>query len=124
MENLTIKISAKDAAMLRRIAKTENRRFDDFLQLVFAEGLGYFFCDKEIYVKKLPEEYTPQERKQEELNKKIQSENHDSYESLNAAGYVSLMNSFTNHEWDPDSDTHSDNLIEPIVNNLKDIALS
>ena len=124
MENLTIKIRSEDVAMLRRIAKATDRRFDDFLQIVFAEGLTYFSLDQEIYVKKLPEEYTEQERKQEELNKKIEAEDHDSYESRKLAGFVSIMKCFTNRDWCPETNTYSDNLIEPIVEKIKEIALS
>ena len=78
--SIGIRISSDDASMLKRIAKAQNRRFDDFLQLVFAEGLEYFFIEDCVSVKKLPQEYTEEERKQEEINKKILAE-HDDYDS-------------------------------------------
>ena len=68
METFTIKISGKDLQMLRRIAKAQNRRFDDFVQLCFADGLTYMFCDEMLHVEKEPEDYTQEEQKQLELN--------------------------------------------------------
>ena len=122
METLSIKISAEDLSMLRRIAKSENRRFDDLIQLLFAEGLDYFFCEEIVSVKKAPEEYTEQEKKQEELNKKIRKENYDSFAEMEAAGYIVVQDYFSNHQHDNETKEYKDDLIKPMVQRLRDFA--
>ena len=119
---VSIKISAEDLSMLRRIAKAENRRFDDLTQLLFAEGLDYFFCEEIVSVKKLPEEYTEQEKKQEELNNKIRKEDYDSFAEMKAAGYIVVQDYFSNHRHDSETKEYHDDLIKPMVQRLRDIA--
>ena len=120
--SIGIKISSDDASMLKRIAKAQNRRFDDFLQLVFAEGLEYFFCEECLSVKKLPEEYTEEERKQEEINKKIQAE-HGDYDSRVAAGFSPVRDYLSNHEYSKETNTREDKLILPMAQRVREIAL-
>ena len=122
MDNLTIKISASDLSMLRRIAKSQNRRFDDFLQLVFADGLHYFFCDEEASVKKLPEEYTEAELKQQELNKKIRDEDHESFDDMRSAGFASVNSYFTNRQYNRETEKWTDDFIAPMVERFRDLA--
>ena len=110
--------------MLRRIAKSQNRRFDDFLQLVFAEGLEYYFCEQSVSVEKLPEEYTEAERKQEEINKKIKSEDHATFDEMKAAGFRGVQQYLGNHIYDPESKEYSDNLITPLYERIRNLALS
>jgi hypothetical protein len=117
MENLTIKISAADVAMLRRIARATNRRFDDFLLLVFAEGLQMYFCDEGVSVKKLPEEYTDAEIKQQELNEKIKKEIRTGWEDMKAAGFAHVDERFNNCGT-------PDTFIEPMVERIRDICLN
>ena len=122
METLSIKISSEDLSMLRRIAKSENRRFDDLMQLLFAEGLDYFFCEEIVSVKKLPEEYTEQEKQQEEINNKIRKKNHDSFAEMEAAGYIVVQDYFSNHRHDNKTKEYKDDLIKPMVQRLRDFA--
>ena len=124
MENLTIKIRSEDVAMLRRIAESENRRFEDFLQLVLSSGLEIYFCEEVVSVKKLPDEYTEEELKQQEINNKIKSEDHEDYESMRAAGFRSVRDYFTNHDYDPETKEYSDNLIAPLCNRIRKLAVS
>lgn len=122
MDNLTIKISSADVAMLRRIAKSQNRRFDDFLPLVFAEGLEYYFCETEASVKKLPEEYTEAELKQRELNNKIRDEDHKSFDEMKSAGFVPVNDYFTNHQYNRETEKYTDEFIAPMVERLRALA--
>jgi hypothetical protein len=112
MEDLSIKISAADVAMLRRIARAQHRRFDDFMQLVFATGLEYYFGEDIVYVDKLPEEYTEKELKQLALNAKIKKEN-TSFVAMEAAGHVEVKNYL--HDLD--------GLIEPIAVRVRGLCL-
>jgi len=124
MDNLTIKISSADVSMLRRIAKSENRRFDDFLQLVFADGLNYMFCDEFVHVNKEPEEFTQEEQKQLELNNKLDQEGFDKFKDKEAAGYKFVGRCLSNNKYDSETNTTTDELIEPLVTRIRNIALS
>ena len=86
--SITIQISA-DKAMLKRIAKSVDRRSADLNQLIFARGLEYFFCEEHVWVDKLPDEYTEEERQQQEKNKAIR-ENPEikGRDAQQKAGYV------------------------------------
>ena len=124
MENLTIKIGSKDVALLRRIAESKDRRFEDFLQLVLSQGLEYYFCEEIVNVEKLPDEYTEEELKQKEINSKIKSEDHENYESMKAAGLRPVDNHFSNHTYNPETKEHSDNLISPLCERIRKLAVS
>lgn len=117
MEDLTIKISAADVVMLRRIAKAQHRRFDDFLLLIFAGGLDMHFCDEGVHVKKLPDEYTDEEIKQKELNEKIQKEIKTGWDDMKAAGFKHVDSHFHNCGT-------PDTFIDPMVERIRDICLS
>jgi hypothetical protein len=119
MENLSIEISAADVSMLRRIAKTQHRRFDDMLQLVFASGLDSYFCEENVYVDKLQEEYTEDELKQNELNDKIKTDIQTGWEDMKAAGYVTVDKYFSNSHYSADDD----DLIRPIADRIRSICL-
>ena len=57
-KEFTIKVSDKDYDLIQRIAKQEKRRLSDFAQLLFAEGLDYFFCEQQLCFKKHDDELT------------------------------------------------------------------
>lgn len=122
METLSIKISSEDLSMLRRIAKAQNRRFNDFLQLVFADGLHYYFCDEYIEVEKLPEEYTEEEIKQKKINSEIMLD--DKYHNMRErrdAGFIDVSDTFDNRKYNREKDSVDDFFIEPIASRLRDI---
>lgn len=122
METITIQISAADKAMLKRIAKSVDRRPADFYQLVFSKGLSYIFIDDHVWVDKLPDEYTEEERQQQEKNKEIR-ENPEitSMQAQREAGYVKVSDIITNHDPKPAGDGHHDPLVEPIAQRIRAI---
>ena len=71
MKKITIKLTDKQHCLLTRIAKADKRKLDDFISLILAEGLRYFFLDESICVEKIPDEYTQEERKQQAKNEKL-----------------------------------------------------
>ena len=109
--------------MLRRIAKAENRRLDDFVQLIFADGLSYMFCDEGVEVAKEPEDYTPEEQKQLELNAELNKAPYKNHEQKEAEGYKYVRTCISNHAYDSETKTHKDELIEPMVARIRNIAL-
>ena len=123
METITIQISAADKAMLKRIAKSVDRRSADLNQLIFARGLEFFFCEEHVWVDKLPDEYTEEERQQQEKNKAIRENPEiNGWDAQQKAGFVQVRDSLTNHERKPDGDGYHDPLIEPIAKRLRAIA--
>ena len=123
METFTIKISGKDLQMLRRIAKAQNRRFDDFVQLCFADGLTYMFCDEMLHVEKEPEDYTQEEQKQLELNADLEKTSYKSYAEKEAAGYKHVGRCLCNHAHDSETNSYQDEIIEPLVKRIRNVAL-
>ena len=123
METITVQISAADKAMLKRIAKSVDRRPADLNQLIFAKGLQFLFCEEDIWVKKLPDEYSDEEKQQEEKNKQI-SENHEinGWDAQKKAGFVEVRSYFSNQEPNPSGHGRRDLLIEPIAERVRAIA--
>tara|TARA_Y100000401_G_scaffold52661_1_gene41318 strand:- start:538 stop:915 length:378 start_codon:yes stop_codon:yes gene_type:complete len=123
METITIQISAADKAMLKRIAKSVDRRFADLNQLIFARGLEIFFCDDDVWVEKLPDEYTKEERQQQEKNKAIRENPEiNGWDAQQKAGFVVVRECISNHERKPDGEGCHDPLIEPIAKRIRAIA--
>ncbi len=61
MKKLSLPLTNHQYNLLERIAKAENRKLNDYLYLVFAEGLRFFHQEHNIYIKKLETEYTKEE---------------------------------------------------------------
>ena len=76
---IAIKVSAADKEMLERIAKSQDRRFNDLMQILFANGLEYSYIDETVTVNKEDSEFTEQEKEQQLIN-----------EALIANGYYQL----------------------------------
>ena len=72
MKTITIELTDKQHCLLSRIAKADKRKLDDFIYLIIAEGLTYFFCETSICIEKTPDEYTQEERRQQAKNEKLQ----------------------------------------------------
>ena len=71
MKTINIELTDKQHCLLTRIAKADRRKLDDFISLILAEGLRYFFCEHSICVEKTLDEYTQEERKQQAKNEKL-----------------------------------------------------
>ena len=72
MKTISIQVSDKQYSLLNRLAAAEKRRLTDFNYLIFGQGLDMFFCERSVHVKKEPDEYTKEEKKQQAINKKIE----------------------------------------------------
>ena len=75
MEHLKIPVTQKQLSLLKRIAKSDDRRFDDMLNLIFSCGLSIYFCERGIYISKEKEDFTKEELEQKTLNDKLIKEN-------------------------------------------------
>jgi len=78
-KQLSIDVTDKQYDLIKRIANECDRKLDDLIRLVFAEGLTYYWCEDRFCFKKKDDEYTEEERKQlaknEEIKKKLDKEN-------------------------------------------------
>ena len=72
MKTINIELTDKQHCLLTRIAKADKRKLNDFICLILAEGLTYFFCETSTCIEKTPDEYTREERKQQAKNKKLE----------------------------------------------------
>ena len=72
MKKIHIELTNKQHCLLTRIAKADKRKLGDFMCLIIAEGLTYFFCETSTCIEKTPDEYTQEERKQQAKNKKLE----------------------------------------------------
>ena len=68
MEHLKIQVTPNQLSLLKRIAKADDRRLNDLINLVFSCGLSVYFCERSICVSKNDDEYTKEEIKQKALN--------------------------------------------------------
>ena len=53
MKKLSLPLTNHQYNLLERLAKAENRKLNDYLYLVFAEGLRFLHDEHNVYVKKL-----------------------------------------------------------------------
>jgi len=72
MKKIHIELTDKQHCLLTRIAKADKRKLGDFVYLIIAEGLTYFFCETSTCIEKTPDEYTQEERKQQAKNEKLE----------------------------------------------------
>jgi len=70
-KTISIQVSDKQYSLLTRIAAAEHRRLSDFNYLLYGQGLDMFFCERSIHVKKEPDEYTKEEKRQLAINKTV-----------------------------------------------------
>jgi len=106
MSSLEIPLNDKDLDFLQRIAQADDRRINDFLYLLLAEGLQFYFSEKSISVKKNASDYTAEEKSQKAKNKELEksTENWEtlSYESKQKLGYKLIDDYFYRDSEGPD----------------------
>ena len=120
MDYLKIPLTKKQISLLERIAKADDRRLEDLINLVFSCGLSVYFCERSICVSKNNDEFTEEEIKQKALNDKLLKENSKfhylSQEEQKAQGYKYVDSTFDNYNRD-------DDFIEKLADEIKENAL-
>jgi len=120
MENLKIPVSQKQLSLLKRIAKADDRRLQDLINLVFSCGLSVYFCERSICVSKNDDEFTEDEIKQKALNDKLLKDNpkfhYQTKEEQELQGYKYVDNTYDNYNRD-------DDFIEKLADEIKENAL-
>ena len=122
MKKIEISIPDKDYDLLTRIAQDQKRRLSDMHYLCYAEGLGYLFCETDVNVEKKDSEFTEEEKKQMELNKKLEKDIEGfwglSCDERKEKGYKHVRTHMSNHEYDSETKEYSDGLIKPSEHSL------
>lgn len=120
MQNLKIPVTKKQLSLLKRIAKADDRRIEDLINLVFSCGLSLYFCERSICVPKNDDEYTDEEIKQKALNDKLLKDNSKFHyltsEEQKKLGYKYVDNTYDNYNRD-------DDFIEKLADEIKENAL-
>tara|TARA_Y100000004_G_C8803158_1_gene364358 strand:- start:149 stop:643 length:495 start_codon:yes stop_codon:yes gene_type:complete len=120
MDYLKIPLTKKQISLLERIAKADDRRLEDLINLVFSCGLSVYFCERSICVSKNDDEFTEDEIKQKALNDKLLKDNpkfhYQSKEEQEAQGYKYVDTTFDNYNRDTD-------FIEKLSDEIKENAL-
>ena len=123
---ITIKLSTADLDLLRRIAKSENRRLQDLSQIMFGMGLEIFFCETVVCFEKEENELTAEEIAQKKVNLDL-VRNHNYYglseDDRKKTAYNRVETCWSNYGERDESGQRSDNLVEPIAQRIKSFAL-
>lgn len=120
MDYLKIPLTKKQLSLLKRIARADDRRLEDLINLIFSCGLSVYFCERSICISKNENEYTDEEIKQKTINDKLLKDNpkfhYQSKEEQEAQGYKYVDSSFDNYNRDTD-------FIEKLADEIKENAL-
>ncbi len=120
MDYLKIPLTKKQISLLERIAKADDRRLEDLINLVFSCGLSVYFCERSICVSKNDDEFTEDEIKQKALNDKLLKDNskfhYQSKEEQEAQGYKYVHSTYDNYSREND-------FIEKLADEIKENAL-
>ena len=120
MDSLKIPVTQKQLSLLKRIAKADDRRLEDLINLVFSCGLSVYFCERSICVSKNDDEFTEDEIKQKALNDKLLKDNprfhYQTKEEQESQGYKYVDTTFDNYNRDTD-------FIEKLAEEIKENAL-
>ena len=121
MDYLKIPVTKRQLSLLKRIAKCDDRRLEDLINLVFSTGLSIYFCERSICISKNDNEYTEEEIKQKAINDKLLKDNTKFHyltaEEQKDLGYKYVDSSFDNYNRD-------DDFIEKLSDEIKNNALN
>ena len=126
MENLKIPVSQKQLSLLKRIAKADDRRLEDLINLVFSTGLEIYFCERAICFDKDQNELSNEEKKQIKINKKLINETENFWslkdDEQKKLGYKKVETQYSNYSCSYSEKSFIDLLAQEIRNNaLKQI---
>ena len=83
-KQLTIEVTDKQYDYFKRIARSEDRKLNDLIRLIFCTGLDFHWSESYFSIEKKDDEYTSQEQdqivKNSEIEKKLQKKGQNLYE--------------------------------------------
>jgi len=120
MKKLSIDVTEKQYYLLSRIAKSDDRRLQDLLYLIFSLGLSIYFCERSVYISKDDNEFTEEEKKQKALNEKLIKDtkkfHHLSEDEQKKLGFKEVELGYSNYSREND-------FIEKLADEIKENAL-
>ena len=120
MKKLTINVTEKQYYLLSRIAKSDDRRLQDLLYLIFGMGLSIYFCERSVYISKEENEFTEEEKKQKAINEKLIKDTEKfhylSEEEQKKLGFKEVELSYSNYSREND-------FIKKLADEIKENAL-
>ena len=120
MKKLSIDVTEKQYYLLSRIAKSDDRRLQDLLYLIFSLGLSIYFCERSVYISKDDDEFTEDEKKQKALNDKLIKDtekfHHLSEKEQENLGFKQVELGYSNYSREND-------FIEKLADEIKENAL-
>jgi hypothetical protein len=105
MKTINIELTDEQHCMLNRISEGDCRKVSDLIYLGLADGLGGFYCEKPLTIKKVASDYTNQEKKQIAKNEKLQKQkgwNDLSWEEMRNKGFDHVSDYMSNYGEDGD----------------------
>jgi len=120
MKKLSINVTEKQYYLLSRIAKSDDRRLQDLLYLIFSLGLSIYFCERSVYISKDDDEFTEDEKKQKAINEKLIQDterfHHLSEKEQKDLGFKQVELGYSNYSREND-------FIEKLADEIKENAL-
>ena len=120
MKKLSIDVTEKQYYLLSRIAKSDDRRLQDLLYLIFGMGLSIYFCERSVYISKEENEFTEEEKKQKAINEKLIKDTEKfhylSEEEQKKLGFKEVELSYSNYSREND-------FIEKLADEIKENAI-
>ena len=121
MKKLEILLTDKHYDLLKRIAHADDRRLSDLIPLLFSTGLNFYFDEKNIFVEKKDNEFSKEEKKQNEINKQLEINNPGfwglSNDKRKKLGYKHVETFYSNYH------SQQKNFISELSKDLKEYAL-
>ena len=125
-KQLTIKVTDKQYDYFKRIARSEDRKLNDLIRLIFCTGLDFHWSESYFSIEKKDDEYTSEEKKQmtknEKIKKKLEKQGKRIYQLTNEEeiklGYKSVHEWFQGGGYDKE-----DNFVDVLSKGLKEVLI-
>ena len=125
-KQLTIEVTDKQYDYFKRIARSEDRKLNDLIRLIFCTGLDFHWSESYFSIEKKDDEYTSEEKKQmaknEKIKKKLEKQGKRiyqlSHEEEIELGYKSVHEWFQGGGYDKE-----DNFVDVLSKGLKEVLI-
>ena len=125
-KQLTIEVTDKQYDYFKRIARSEDRKLNDLIRLIFCTGLDFHWSESYFLIEKKDDEYTSEEKKQmaknEKIKKKLEKQGKRIYQLTNEEeiklGYKSVHEWFQGGGYDKE-----DNFVDVLSKGLKEVLI-
>ena len=125
-KQLTIKVTDKQYDYFKRIARSEDRKLNDLIRLIFCTVLDFHWSESYFSIEKKDDEYTSEEKKQmaknEKIKKKLEKQGKRIYQLTNEEeiklGYKSVHEWFQGGGYDKE-----DNFVDVLSKGLKEVLI-